>query len=559
MAKIPTLTRRITPSARVAGVPTPLDLISGITPPSTTADFGQGIEARGLAALGKGIGNLGEAIAQIETAEGVSQASTAKGQIDAAAKVFGEELKSNNDPSTYKEELGIFLSSLPDFRPPNAVGAKLFDNLLEQLTPAFEAGVEIARIRKIEDLMAGAYIGDRNKALANGDIDEANRLTIEAKDVTGVITNKQAAKDLQENEEIVKEVLKENAKQFQMNLAVAQPDAVKTAVGFELKARKEGKKPAEPFSLLSNTDLESIRDYANSIGEKKKTDSELASDIVLESNYGKIVDGDVDINSMITDIQADPNISEEDSIKATDKVVTFFSKWNSAKSAGISDESVYDELTQATEAVERGAMSPAAFEELFIATDKDGNTNKSKLSKDDQRAIRSRDIVATKTMQNRTFSDALLATRPTLVELTESDLGALKLARQNAEVIKDLPGVNFFNIAIKKNQAERWNFGRFRKELRSQIAQNPEWSQKQIFVAQETLVEQLDLPVGELLKAFDAQNPNSAILSEPPDISFKEIWQNLSLDDRALIWSERMAGTPTSVLLGSEQVLEAKK
>ncbi|KKL99019.1 hypothetical protein LCGC14_1818610 [marine sediment metagenome] len=283
-----------------------------------------------------------------------------------------------------------------------------------------------------------------------------------------------------------------------------------------------------------------------------KSNSEIAANQAIEESYGKIISKDTDLAGMIADIQNDPNISDEESNKAVTKVTMFFSKWNDAKVAEISNEEVYDELTQASESVERGAMSPAEFDLLFAE-------KKGELATDDQRTIRSKDIVATKTMQNRTFSDAIIATRPILVELTESGLNAIKLAKQTADILDDLPSVNLFNVAIKKNQAQRWNMGRFRKELRSQIAQNPEWSQKQIFVSQERLADQLDVPVGELLKSFDAQNPNSAIMKEPPDIAFKDIWPGLSIDDKALIWSERMAGTPASVLLGSQEVLEAKK
>ncbi|KKM71496.1 hypothetical protein LCGC14_1430010 [marine sediment metagenome] len=343
----------------------------------------------------------------------------------------------------------------------------------------------------------------------------------------------------------------ENVKKDIMNRAAVRPGLVKSAIDVELKQRNKGKKGLDEFNLLSNTDLEAIKDYANSVGEKAVSDSAIAANTAIEDSYAKIINKDTDIGAMIAEIQANPNISEEDSTKATDKIVTFFSKWNSAKVAEESDEDIYDELTRASESVERGALSPAEFEELYV-------DKKQFLTSEDQRVIRSKDIVATKTMQNRTFSDAMSVTLPTFVEITESQLGAIVLARQNAEIIKDLERVNFFNIAIKKNQAQRWNFGRFRKELRSQIDQNPEWSQKQIFTAQEVLVEQLDISDGELLKQFDTQNPRRAIMKTPPDIRFKDIWPDLSIDDKALIWSERMAGTPVDVLLSSDEVIEAQ-
>ncbi len=334
----------------------------------------------------------------------------------------------------------------------------------------------------------------------------------------------------------------ENVKKDVMNRAAVRPKLIRDFIETELKARAKGKKALDEFTLLSNSDLEAIRDYTKSIGEKTVSDSEIAVNAAIVDAYGRIRDGDVDIDSMIDAIDADPTISDEDKLLAAEKIPTYFNKINSTKVADESNEDVYDELTEASESVERGTMSPAAFEELYA-------DKKEFLDKDDQRTIRSKDIVATKTMQNRAFTDAMSATLPTLVELTESDLGSIKLARQNAEIIKDIASINLFNIAIKKNQAERWNYGRFRKQLRSQIDQNPEWSQKQIYVAQEILVAQFDMPVDQLLKEFDGQNPNRAIMKTPPSIDFKDIWPDLSIDDKAKIWELTMRGAPSEVIL----------
>ena len=305
--------------------------------------------------------------------------------------------------------------------------------------------------------------------------------------------------------------------------------------------------------------MESLRDYANTIGEKQKTQSEINREAATVTAYNQIRDNDaINIDALIDRNNADPNQSDEDKIKFAEKIPTYFNKINSTQSADESDNNVYDTLTQATELVERGAMSPTAFEELFIQTDEDGNTNKSKLTTADQRTIRSKDIVATRTMQNRTFNDAMITERPTFISQTEDDINAILLARKNAALINDIPSINSFNIALKKNQAERWNYGRYRQQLREQINQNPEWSSKQINTARDLIIDQLSVTDDKLLRAFDEQNPNRAITNTSPDIAFEDIWSDLSLDDRALIWAERMAGTPVSVLLTGEEVIEAK-
>lgn len=336
----------------------------------------------------------------------------------------------------------------------------------------------------------------------------------------------------------------ENINKIGRNLITSpgsDPDIFKKATNDEIRSMlPNGHK-------IPNSDIEALRDFAGSVGDKAKTDSEIAMEAALLENYTQIQEAATlgkkfDIDTLLSLNDINPDVSDEDKIQLADDTLSYFKSISSLVAAKDSDDDVYDELTQASEEVERGSMSPAAFEKLYAK-------KKEKLDKDDQRLIRNKDIVATRTMQNRAFSSALSDSKPSLVELTESDLGGLKLARQNAEIIKDIPAVNSFNISIKKNQAERWNFGRFRKQLRAQLEQNPDWSSKQIRTQQEILVEQLDLPVGELLKVFDADNPNDAILAEPPDISFEDIWDSLELDDKARVWELRMRGAPTSVIL----------
>lgn len=118
--------------------------------------------------------------------------------------------------------------------------------------------------------------------------------------------------------------------QAQMDLAAINPNLVKTAIDTELKARAKGKKPSPEFALLSNTDLEAVRDYANSVGEKAKSESKIASSAAVENAYAGIIGGDTDIAAMITSIQADPAISSEDSNTAAVKIRSFFSTWNSS-------------------------------------------------------------------------------------------------------------------------------------------------------------------------------------------------------------------------------------
>ena len=336
----------------------------------------------------------------------------------------------------------------------------------------------------------------------------------------------------------------ENAKKDIMNRAALRPELFISSIDTELKARAKGKKAIRQFALLSNTDLEAIRDYAGSVGEKAVSDSEIAVNAAIVDAYGKIRNGETDIDSLIDAIETDPTISDEDKLQAAEKIPTYFNKINSTKVALESNNDVYDVLTQASESVERGAMSPAAFEELYA-------DNKGFLTGIDQRAIRSKDIVATKTMQNRAFSEGTTNNYSRLVELRDDELTGLIAARDNALRIKDLKTVNALNFSIKKAQVQKWNYGRFRMDLRSQIAQNEDWSQKQIFAAADILVDSYDKPIADLMLEFEKANPNRSILKTPPDDEFKDIWKDLPDEDKAKVWELRLAGATVKEILGA--------
>lgn len=356
----------------------------------------------------------------------------------------------------------------------------------------------------------------------------------------------EAAKYKAELEEQAAKEIEKNVLKSAMDKVSLNPASSIEAIDKELKSRKAGKKPSGEFALISDTELQSVKKYAKTLIEKAKTDSEIALNQAIVDAYSQIRDGATDIDAIIDKNDADLTQTAEDKATFAEKIPTYFNKINSTKTAEESNELIYDRLTQMTEAVERGAMSPAALEEQFANL-------KEFLTREDARIIRSKDIVATKTMQNSAFltaTDSVSDSRAVLGGVTENEMARMKSAMENAQLLKDLPRINFFNLALKKNQALRWNFGVYRKKLRSVMNQNPEWSQSQIFTASEVLLENFDKPEAEIIRAFDGANPNRAITKTPPSIEFEDIWPDLSPEEKAIIWSERMAGTPVSVILG---------
>ncbi len=199
MADIPTRVRQVAPSGRVAGAVIPFDI----------ADTGQGIEAQGLAGLGRGVGDLGISLGKIAFAEGASEASTARGLADSEIRLLQESLKKNNDPNTYDAELTKSLEVIQGFRPESGVGGKQFDDFLEDAVPAWQSGVNILKIQRTQSNIEAAYITNFARASAAGDIVELNRLIDEAVNTTGVITPEQGARDLASGEAVVNRINKQ--------------------------------------------------------------------------------------------------------------------------------------------------------------------------------------------------------------------------------------------------------------------------------------------------------------------------------------------------------------
>ncbi len=401
-----------------------------------------------MATLGRGVSNLGSALAQIAQAEGTSQFATARAQSNKRIQEFELETKAINDPSIFGAGLQAAIEEMEAFRPKSSIGSKMFDDFLAEQTPAWEAGVEVLRFNKIKEIAVGADIANFAAAIANIDPDLAREQTEESR-ATGVISNEQAAKRILTIPGLIDGVIQKKIKQGQMDLAVTNPEFVKTAVTLELKARKAGDKGIDEFTLLTNTDLEDIRDYAGTVGEKKTTDSAIAVDTATEDNYSKIIKGETDISSMIAAIQADPVISEDDSIKAADKIVTFFSKWNSLEKTESTKDSAIISMEDAVTDLTEGRITKANYFETYADNKKDLNET------DRQRYLREAAPAYGKMIAN-VKQVAGRAARARIISKTEADLLDI---RQKVDR-KELPSY-ILGAATIKNQAESINYSNY--------------------------------------------------------------------------------------------------
>jgi hypothetical protein len=412
---------------------------------------------------------------------------------------------------------------------------------------------QTAQIQNIKDLEKDALIGvtdDYVKALAEGTPQDIAEAEIPFKEqVNSSFNPEEAERYIEEQEALAVKQMEDNAVSEQKNLSAINPVGRMDAIQAELDSRKAGNEPSVGWKNIDDSTLREIEKYTQTLIGKQKTQSEIKMQESLNNAYSAVRDGATDIDAIIDVNNADPTQTTEEKLDFAEKLPTYFNKINSTKIPSQTNENVYDVLTKASEAVERGAMTPTAFEELFA----DSVTS---LTPEDRRSIRSRDVVATQTMQNRAFTDAVMEAKSILVQATEDQVTAMNTARQVAELEGDIKSINMFNAALTKHSAQVWQQSRLRKELRSMIAQNEQWSQKEIFSAGEVLTNQLDIPDAELIRLYDAGNPKLDVLGKSPVPALDDIWKSLDRDTQSLILNLKIQGAPDSDIV---QELESEQ
>ena len=331
------------------------------------------------------------------------------------------------------------------------------------------------------------------------------------------------------------------------NEVAENPDQAEFALKEELSARGDGKGniPEEDLSSESiqallntatNRKIQIISQMNEAFANRQGEETQRLSDMLIKGELTEQEIEAVDLQSI--------GKQKTDEFKWKQEWKDILRKTVSLSEPIVSDERVYDSLVVGSELVERGTKSPAEWDKEYAQAWADG-----KLEKEDRRSLRSKDIVSTKMMQNRAFTDATTNTMPRLVEMRDDELAGLISARDNALKLKDLTTVSALNFSIKKAQIQKWNFGRFRKELREQMAQN-DWSQKQIFVAADILAKNYDKPIADVMLEFERANPQESIIGTPPDDEFDDIWKDLSPEDKAKIWELRLLGVSTKEIIG---------
>ena len=510
--------------------------------PTTAVRAGLDVRTGGQELAGA-IAGLGGAIVNLGLRWDLINAKTqlAESDINAADTInkYFLELQENNDPETYGEKFNQLFNELGTLTPKNRRAAGVYGQHLAQHKLTIGRQTLDAARKKTESNAQSADFLLLQKAKENGNFSKYKASVIgnvklgvySAKEGEALLDDADKERDIKEKNDVFGIALSQRNDEGVLNVEGAN----------EIINKSELLTASEKADLLNQITNRSIQ-------EKNQRDEAFDNRAgqTTEGWFKSLEEGTLTDNEIVaTDLQAvgEQKTSEvtlkrqwqkilRDTIKLTEPLV--------------SNESVYDSLVVGSEQVERGTKSPAEWDLEYAQAWANGD-----LEKEDRRGLRVKDIVATKTMQNRAFSEGTTNNLSRLVELRDDELSGLITARDNALKIKDLKTVNALNFSIKKAQIQKWNYGRFRTELRSQIAQNENWSQKQIFAAADILTENYDKPIADLMLEFEKANPNQSILKTPPDIEFKDIWNDLPDEDKAKVWELRLLGVPTKEILGA--------
>jgi hypothetical protein len=513
---------------------------SGSVRDSNDPAIGAGVIGQAAAGLGTEVKDLG---IRFDLIQAKSQLSDSMVHAANLTNSFFDTLGSNEDPETYGEELAKLNKQIESVTPENSRAAGVFRQNMATRSIQTAKLVRIAAEKKIERKSQTSDFLLLQTAKASGleaDFDVYEKAVIngvklgvyDAKEGELLLDNADKDRDTAEKNEVFTRASSQRDEEGIMDVdrALAHVDAWDGPENDKADIRNQIQNKAAQEQKRSDEAL------ANRTGEE---DARL-NDLLIEN---QLSDQEIEL----VDLGArGKQKTFEKNFKANWK--TDLRKINALSEPLLSNENVYDDLVVGNGSVERGSMSPTEWETNFRNAWANGD-----LSRADRRALRSGDIVATKSMQNRAFlaqTDGSSQARSSLVEATEGQIQQFTTQRDLLNKSKDFTGAEAFTFALQKGQIQRWNFGRFRDELRTQMGQNEDWSQEQIFIASDILENQYDKDFDVLVAEFDAANPSKAITNTPPGEGFKDIWKGLSVEDKAKIWELRMFGESVESIIG---------
>jgi len=469
MANIPQYgTRKVTPSGRVGGAAIPFSV----------ADTGQGLEAQALGAIGKGIGDVADIMAKIEISKGTSEASTARGQAEAEIRKFNEGLKFNNDPSTYDAQYQETIEKIKGLTPESGIGAKKFNEYLSQASLSWQADVNISKLQRTQSIVEGQYGINKARAVANGDIEEANRLTIEARDVTGSITPEQASSDLISNQKLVDKQVRQARKDLVSSTAFSVWEGTVTEddPNGDLNIAYD----AVQKSNLPEEDKKAVEADIKSRATNRRAETKLELEATQEADFE-------DINKLTFDEKnygaAKQKIQASSLPESQKKTLLSDNQMRASKAAKgedvVSDRVIENEMFEASLDIWRGAISKKEFDKLLI--EKGGS-----LDDDAYRRVSTSAAKTLKSSQAEALSRANTEIIRDLVDFVSEDAYAKYLSDITKGMTPDAAKL-FEDNSNEERQLQYWSVSRYNEECRQWISTHEDKVGKEFYQFREAL------------------------------------------------------------------------
>ena len=358
------------------------------TLPGKTGQVRANIDVRtGGQQVAQAVSALGGAAADLGLKWDIMQADT---QLAEAKRLTREEmsrlslsLEGNLNPDTYQKEFEKSLDTVQKFVPKNSRASRTYGAWLADNELGWQEGINKSRKARIEDNYKAEGFNLKVEAEKTGDVSKYRFHLVKGK-LLGIYGAEEVAELSQDT--------RRTAERNVINQLIRDG---KTTLAFEAIGRAETLLPAEKTALENSV--------TNRILQLRNLSNE-----AFDDRAGKVVEGWFDALEKGTLTEGD--IAETDlqavgEQKATE--VTLKRQWQKIvrdtiklQEPLVSNESVYDSLVVGSEQVERGTKSPAEWDLEYAQAWANGD-----LEREDRRGLRTKDIVATKTMQNRAFSE----------------------------------------------------------------------------------------------------------------------------------------------------------
>jgi len=321
-------------------------------------------EAQTVGAIGDILTELGKRKVDMQNKLGLSNVDAAMEEAEIGYNTIAPQTPLEKRPELLRKYINFAMSSLGQQRfTPEA--RKLAENKLKIWSETLQVK---AAAQDIKDLgrettarLSDAYM----QALIKGDpvgIEEKKAML--ADHLADVMTPTEAKLYMQNLEGDALKQRKQNIIQQLENRAATDPQAIIDAIDEELRL-KDRKRGNPEFASLENTDLVTLKKYANGIISQRQNISEQNREAAIENAYAQMLQAHklgqpIDLIQLITDVQNNPDISDKDSNIFATKIISFFETLTTGR---LQDDPYV--LAETTQKVAENKITDAQIRDLY--------------------------------------------------------------------------------------------------------------------------------------------------------------------------------------------------